>query len=42
VQIEVMKTEIMKYQALADSTGALKTFEEKKDSKGKDHFYLSD
>ena len=38
-QIEVMKTEVMKYQALADS---IKSFEERKDSKGKDTFDLSD
>ena len=34
-----MKTEVMKYQALADS---IKSFEERKDSKGKDTFDLSD
>ena len=39
VQIEVMKTEVMKYQALADS---IKSFEERKDIKGKDTFDLSD
>jgi hypothetical protein len=33
VQFEVMKTEVMKYQALADS---VKSFEEGKDRKGKD------
>ena len=38
-QIEVMKTEVMKYQALADS---MQSFEERKDSKGKDTFDLSD
>ena len=38
-QIEVMKTEVMKYQALAVS---IKSFEERKDSKGKDKFDLSD
>ena len=38
-QIEVMKTEFMRYQALADS---IKSFEERKDSKGKDTFDLSD
>ena len=38
-QIEVMKTEVMKYQTLADS---IKSFEERKDSKGKDTFDLSD
>ncbi len=32
-QIEVMKSEVMKYQALAAS---IKSFEERKDSKGKD------
>jgi hypothetical protein len=32
-QIEVMKTEVMKYQALA---GSIKSFEERKDIKGKD------
>ena len=36
-QIEVMKTEVMKYQALADS---IKSFEERKDIKGKDTFDL--
>jgi hypothetical protein len=34
-----MKTEVMKYQALADS---IKSLEERKDSKGKDTFELSD
>ena len=34
-----MKTEFMRYQALADS---IKSFEERKDSKGKDTFDLSD
>ena len=38
-QIEMMKTEVMKYQALTDS---IKSFEERKDSKGKDTFDLSD
>ena len=38
-QIEVMKNEVMKYQALAVS---IKSFEERKDSKGKDTFDLSD
>jgi hypothetical protein len=38
-QIEVMKTEFMRYQALADS---IKSFEERKHSKGKDTFDLSD
>ena len=38
-QIEVMKTEVMKYHALADS---IKSFEERKDSKGKDTFDLPD
>ena len=38
-EIEVMKNEVMKYQALAAST---KSFEERKDSKGKDTFDLSD
>ena len=32
-QFEVMKTEVMKYQAL---TASIKSFEERKDSKGKD------
>jgi hypothetical protein len=35
----VMKTEVMKFQALADS---IKSFEERKDRKGKDTFDLSD
>ena len=39
MQTEVMKTEFMKHQALADS---IKSFEERKDSKGKDTFDLSD
>ena len=39
VQIEVMKTEFIRYQTLADS---IKSFEERKDSKGKDKFDLSD
>ena len=34
-----MKTEVMKYQALADS---IKSFEGRKDIKGKDTFELSD
>jgi hypothetical protein len=34
-----MKTEVMKYQALA---GSIKSFEERKDRKGKDTFDLSD
>jgi hypothetical protein len=38
-QIELMKTEVMQYQALA---GSIKSFEERKDSKGKDTFALSD
>ena len=38
-QIEVMKTEVMKYQTLTDS---IKSFEERKDIKGKDTFDLSD
>jgi hypothetical protein len=38
-QIEVMKTEAMKYQALADS---IKSSEERKDNQGKDAFDLSD
>jgi hypothetical protein len=38
-QIEVMKTEFIRYQALADS---IKSFEERKDRKGKDTFDLSD
>jgi hypothetical protein len=38
-QIEVMKTEVMKYQALI---GSIKSFEERKDIKGKDTFELSD
>jgi hypothetical protein len=37
--IEVMKTEFMRYQALADS---IKSFEERKHNKGKDKFDLSD
>ncbi len=39
VEIQVMKTEVMKYQALVDS---IKSFEERKDNKGKDTFDLSD
>ena len=39
LQIEVMKTEVMKHQALAVS---MKSFEERKDNKGKDTFDLSD
>jgi hypothetical protein len=38
-EIQAMKTEVMKYQALAVS---IKSFEERKDSKGKDTFALSD
>jgi hypothetical protein len=38
-RIEVTKPEFTKYQALADS---IKSFEERKDSKGKDSFDLSD
>ena len=38
-EIEVMKHEVMKYQDLASS---FKSFEERKDSKGKDTFHLSD
>jgi hypothetical protein len=38
-QIEVMKTEVMKYQVLADS---MKSFEERKGSKKKDTIDLSD
>ncbi len=38
-EIEVMKTEVMKYQALV---GSIKSFEERKDNKGKDTFVLSD
>ena len=38
-QIEVMKTEVMKYQSLA---GSIKSFEERKDIKGKDTFDLCD
>jgi hypothetical protein len=38
-QTEVMKTEVMKCQALAAS---IKSFEERKDSKGKDTFDVSD
>ena len=38
-QIEVMKTEAMKYQALAVS---IKSSEERKDNQGKDAFDLSD
>jgi hypothetical protein len=34
-----MKTEVMKYQALA---GSIKSFEERKDNKGKDTFDLPD
>ena len=37
-QIELMKTEVSKYQSLA---GSIKSFEERKDSKGKDTFDLS-
>ena len=38
-QIEVMKTEVMKYQALA---GSIESFTKRKDRKGKDTFDLSD
>ena len=38
-QIEAMKTQVIEYQALAAS---IKSFEERKDSKGKDTFDLSD
>ena len=38
-KIEVMKTEFTKYQTLADS---IKSFDERKDNKGKDNFDLSD
>ena len=38
-QIEVMKTEVIKYQTLSDS---IKSFEERKDINGKDTFDLSD
>jgi hypothetical protein len=38
-EIQAMKTEVMKYQALA---GSIKSFEERKDSMGKDTFALSD
>ena len=38
-QIEAMKTQVIEYQALAAS---IKPFEERKDSKGKDTFDLSD
>ena len=37
-QIEVMKTEFIKYQVLADS---IQSFEERKDNNGKDTFDLS-
>jgi hypothetical protein len=37
-QIEVMKTQVMEYQAL---TASIKSFEERKDGKGKDSFDLS-
>ena len=39
VQIEVMKTEVMKYQTLADS---INPFEERTDIKGKDTLDLGD
>ena len=39
VPIEAMKTTFLWYQALTDS---IKSFEERKDSKGKDTFDLSD
>jgi hypothetical protein len=38
-QIEVMKTQVIKYQSLADS---IKSFSERKDSNGKDTVDLSD
>ncbi len=38
-EIEVMRNKVMKYQAL---TVSIKSFEERKDSKGKDTFDLSD
>jgi hypothetical protein len=38
-EIQVMKTEVVKYHALA---GSIKSFKERKDSKGKDTFDLSD
>ena len=38
-QIEAMKTQVIEYQTLAAS---IKSFEERKDSKGKDTFDLSD
>ena len=38
-EIQVMKPEVMKYQALA---GSIKSFEERKNSKGKDKFDSSD
>ena len=38
-QIEVMKTEVMKYQTLPDS---IKSFEDRTDNQGKDTFDLSD
>ena len=38
-QIEAMKTQVIEYQAL---TASIKSFEERKDSKGKDTFDLSD
>jgi hypothetical protein len=39
VEIQVMKTEVLKYQDLA---GSIKSCEERKDRKGKDTFDLSD
>jgi hypothetical protein len=39
VQIEVMKTEVITYQTLADS---IKPLVERKDGKGKDTFDMSD
>jgi len=39
IEIEVIKTEVIKYQTL---TGSIKSFEESKDIKGKDTFDLSD
>ena len=38
-QIELMKTEVIKYQVF---TGSIKSFEERKNIKGKDTFDLSD
>ena len=39
VQIEVMKTEVLNHQTLVDF---IKSFEERKENKGKDTFDLSD